>query len=173
MKKIFIFLVAMSISYASYGTSVRRHTLPFTAEDVDLVKKACLAGDDYSAKLEAGGKVSIINLFGKGELSVDRNSKTITEVQSADKPKEFSEIRACIKDYLLNDSQKHATQMKPEPKLVVPAVYPHKPAIEPHPNVSLMHTKHESGDQFFEGAHVNAKNVIGKINGKGDVNIGQ
>lgn len=76
----------------------------FTKDELELVKDACLAGSSFEIKTEANGSVSIKNMEGKGKILVSQKDVTTVDLPDADKKQEFTDIRACIKDYLTNKS---------------------------------------------------------------------
>lgn len=73
----------------------------FTKQDLELVKSACLAGSSFEFTTEADGSISVKNLEGRGKLHISKKSVDIVDVPDEDKRSEFSDIRQCIKDYLL------------------------------------------------------------------------
>lgn len=105
MKKHFIFLreTYEKIIYFFITILLSSTTLfavEFTKEDLDLVRNACLAGDEFYFKTKANGDISIGELSGSGKFMLDKKSLTIIDVAPADKPKELDKIRNCIKEYL-------------------------------------------------------------------------
>lgn len=96
-----------SSSYADIG---------FTKKDVETVKSACLVGSGFEFTTEADGTLSIKNLEGKGKLHINQKSVDTVDLPDADKRQEFSEIRDCIKDYLLrNNNQTKSSNGKESP----------------------------------------------------------
>lgn len=90
-------LIFLSLSLAF--PSLSQH-VGFTQGDLDLVKGACLAGDNFQFNLKANGNISVRNLEGGGELDVNKKNVSVVSVPGPDMRAEFDAIRACIKDYL-------------------------------------------------------------------------
>lgn len=84
----------------------------FTKEELDLAKDACLAGSSFEFKTETDGSISIKNLEGKGRLSINKKDVTTVDLPDTDKKEEFKEIRACIKDYLIESKPKKKVTAK-------------------------------------------------------------
>ena len=110
LRKIHGLLVLVLLSFSTASVAV-----DFTKDDLDLVKSACLVGSSFEFTTEADGSLSVKNLEGKGKLHVSKESVDTVDLPDADKKQEFTEIRGCIKDYLLKGKESSSAKaLSPE-----------------------------------------------------------
>lgn len=77
--------------------------IDFTEQDLRLVRSACLVGSSFDLFTEASGAISVKSLEGSGKLRITGKDLSVVDLPDEDKKEEFSEIRECIKDYLLKN----------------------------------------------------------------------
>ncbi len=91
-------------------------SVDFTEQDLQLVRSACLVGSGFDFIAEASGAISVKNLEGRGKLHIAGKDLSVVDLPDEDKKKEFSEIRECIKDYLLKNKNTSNSEDKNQEK---------------------------------------------------------
>jgi len=107
-------VIGLNISIGLFLAYSANADIGFTKEDVNLVRYACLAGTEYDFSTNVDGSLSVKNLQGKGSFKIDKRKVTTVDLPDEHKREEFTEIRNCIKGYLIKVPQKN-----PNPKPTV------------------------------------------------------